>query len=419
MRPPITESLPLLVTLAVLVVVAAFLAAAEASLLRVSRVRAEVLAEQGDRAAGRVHRLTGDLTHTMNGVLLVVLLVQVGAATLAGVIAERHFGNTGVTIASVSLTLVMFVYAEAIPKTMAVRHPLATAKLVSIPVRIITAAVRPLVRLLVAFADLQAPGKGVETGVSVTEAELIRLAAEAEAAGAIEPTDRELIERAFVVGDVRIAEILVPRIDVVAVPEEMPVHRALDIAVAAGHRRIPVYRDDLDDVTGLVRIRDMARVVADEGHLPVSRLRRDVLVVPETNRLIDVLRDMQRHRTSMAVIVDEFGGTAGIATIEDVVEELVGEITDDDTAPVPEIRKVGGDHWIVEGGADLRDLGEALGANLPPGDWSTAAGLVIGLMGRIPDVGDSVTAAGFRFEVRAASRRRVRRIDVRRRDGPG
>jgi CBS domain containing-hemolysin-like protein len=252
----------------------------------------------------------------------------------------------------------------------------------------------------------------VETGVSVTEAELIRLAAQAEAAGAIEPTDRELIERAFVVGDVRIGEILVPRIDVIAVAEGTPVREALDMAVAAGHRRLPVYGRDLDDVTGLVRIRDMARVVADGGHLPVSGLRRDVLVVPETRRLIDVLRDMQRDRTSMAVVIDEYGGTAGIATIEDVVEELVGEITDDDVARVPEIRRVGRGRWIVEGGADVRDLGEALGADLPRGDWSTAAGLVIALAGRIPGVGDHVSIAGFRFEVRAATRRRVRRIEV-------
>jgi CBS domain containing-hemolysin-like protein len=277
---------------------------------------------------------------------------------------------------------------------------------------LIAALVRPAVRILVAFADLQAPGRGVETGVSVTEAELLRLAAEAEAAGSIEPTDRELIERAFTVGDLRVAEILIPRTDVVAVAEDTPVREALQVALAAGHRRIPIYSGNIDHVVGLTRLRDLARLVAEKGDLQVSVLRRDILVVPETRRLIDVLRDMQRERNSLAVVVDEFGGTAGIATSEDIIEELVGDIADDGKIPIPEIRAVGPGRWSVDGAADLRDLRTALRTDLPQRDWSTAAGLVIGLAGRIPAVGESVSIPGYRFEVTSATRRRVRRIEV-------
>ncbi len=406
------DSIPLIITLVVLIIAAAFLGAAEAALLRVPRVRAEVLAEQGDRAAARVSRLADDLTHTMNAVLLLVLLLQVGAATIAGIVAERSFGNTGVTIGSIVLTLVMFVYAEAIPKTLAVRRPMQVARLVAAPVAVLTTLVRPVVALLVRFADLQAPGRGVETGVTVSEAELIRLAAEAEAAGAIEATDRELIERAFLVGDISIGEILIPRVDVVGTPADATAREALETAVAAGHRRLPVYEDDLDSITGLVRIRDLARAVADTPEVPVSELVRDVLVVPETRRLIDVLRDLQRVRRSLAVVIDEFGGTAGIVTVEDVVAELVGEIGEEDIAPIPEIRQSGPGRWIVLGSADLRDLGSELGIDLPEGDWTTAAGLVIGIAGRIPSAGDSVNIAGFRFTVTTATKRRIRRIEV-------
>ncbi len=412
MTPPITDSIPLLVTLGGLVAVAAFLGASEASLLRVPQVRAEVMAEQGDRAAGRVSRLTADLTHTMNAVLLLVLLVQVSAATIAGVVAERHFGSTGVTIASVILTIVMFVYTEAIPKTFAVRHPMQVARVVSAPIAVLALLVRPVVRLLVGLADLQAPGKGVKTGVSVSEAELIRLAAKAEAEGSIESTDRQFIERAFAVGDMRITEILVPRVDVVAVRADATAQQALDVAVSAGHRRIPIYEGDLDNVTGMVRVRDLAPVVATTPELQVSELAIDVLAVPETRRLVDVLRDMQQARMWLAVVVDEFGGTAGIATIEDVVAVLVGDIADEHATPIPEIRPDGPGRWVVDGAADLRDLSEALGTDLPQGDWTTAAGLVIGLAGRIPATGDAVEIPGFRFEVTAATRRRVKRIEV-------
>ena len=411
MGPPLSASVPLLVGLAALVAIAAYLGAAEAALLRVSRVRAAVMAAEGDRAAARVVRLVDDLPRTMNAILLLVLLVQVGAATIAGVVAERHFGNTGVTVASVALTLVMFVYAEAIPKTLAVRNPTRVARAVSVPVAGLALVVRPLVGLLVRFADLQAPGKGVQTGMTMTEAELVALAVEAEAAGTIDETDRELIERAFAVGDLRVGEIVVPRIDVVAVNAGTPVEEALDRAVAAGHRRLPVYGRDLDDVTGVVRLRDLAAAVADgQTGLSVADLLTPVLAVPESLPIIRVLRQMQQQRRSLAVVIDEHGGTAGMVTIEDLVEELVGEIADEDAAPLPPVRRDGPGRWLVEGIADRRDLEESLGVRLPEGEWATAAGLVISECGRIPTPGETIAVGDFEVEVLAGTRWRIRRM---------
>ena len=204
----------------------------------------------------------------MNSVLLVVLLVQIGAATIAGVIAERHFGNAGVTIASVALTLLMFVYAEAIPKTVAVRRPLGVARMVSIPVAVIAFVTRPIVIVLLAFADLQAPGKGIPSRATVTEAELRRLAADAAAAGEIDPGDLELIERSFGVGDTPIGAAVVARPDVVFVRLENDLSTALDVALSSGHRRLPVCRKDLDDVTGVVRLRDLAAGVTSGSRTP-------------------------------------------------------------------------------------------------------------------------------------------------------
>ena len=412
MNPSAAASIPLLIVLVGLIALAAFLGAAEAALLRVPRVRAKVMADGGDRAARRVSRLVDDLTHTMNAVLLLVLLLQVGAATIAGIVTERHFGNTGVTIGSVILTLVMFEYAEAIPKTLALRRPMQVARWVALPVTWLVKPVQPIVWLLVRFADLQAPGRGVETGLTVTEAEIIALAAAAEAEGAIERSDRDLIERAFVVGDTKINEILIPRVDVVAVDAATPAAEALEIAVAARHRRMPVYEGDLDRVIGVVRIRDLAGATAETQELPVGGLATELPAVLEWRRAIDVLRDLQRKRKSMALVLDEFGGTAGIVTVENIVAELVGEIGEDDTTPVPEIQTLGEGHWAVLGSADLRDLSAALGASLPEGDWTTAAGLVIGQAGRIPAQGDVIVIDPYRYTITSATRRRVRRLEV-------
>jgi len=412
-RPPLSDSTGLLVALVVLILVAVVLAAAEAALLRVSRVRVAVLADEGDRRAARVLRLVEDLPRVMNAVLLVVLLVQIGAATIAGVVAERHFGNLGVTLASVVLTLVMFVYTESIPKTVAVRNPIAVARLVAAPVAAITLALRPIVAVLVAFADLQAPGKGLANRPEVTEAELRRLAVEAADAGEIAPSDLELMERAFAAGDEIVAAIMVPRPDVVALSVETPLRDALEVAIAQGHRRLPVYRGDLDDVLGVVRLRDLARAVADEHDVTLVDLLRPAAAVPETRRVVDLLRDLQEARHTIAVVIDEHGGTAGIATVEDVVEELVGTISEPDRGLLrPRIRRVSDTRWVVDGAADVDDLAEELGVDLPEGDWHTVAGLVLAFAGRIPEVGDEYVISGHTVRVLAADRRRVRRVSV-------
>lgn len=412
MRPPLSDSIPLLATLFGMVLVAAFLAAAETSLLRVSRVRLEVAAERGDRAAARLLSLERDLPRVLNAVLLTVLLVQVGAATIAGLVAERHFGNTGVTIASVLLTVVMFIYTESIPKTMAVRHPLAIARLVSRPVTVLVWAARPLVAVLVFLADLQTPGKGITSQATVTEAELRRMAAEAAAAGEIAPADLELIERSFAIGDTAISAVAVPRPDVIALPLETPIDRALEKALRSGHRRLPVYRDDLDNITGVVRLRDLAAADAAGGPATLAELQRPVLIAPETRPVLEVLRDMQATGQHLAVLVDEHGGTAGIATVEDAVEQLVGSIDEAGPTRVAPIRHLGPGRWDIDATTDLPALEKALGASLPAGKWRTVAGMVIGASGRLPRVGDRVEVPGFTFRVTAATRRRVVRVEA-------
>ena len=401
----------LLIALVVLFLFAVFLAAAEASLLRVPRVRVEVLAEQGDHGAVRVLGLVEDLSRVMNTVLLTVLLVQIGAATLSGVFAERHFGGIGITITSIILTIILFVYAEAIPKTYAVRRPLRVARFVARPVEALTWLLHPIVSLLIWFADLQAPGKGIAGQVGVSEEELRRLAAEAAQVGEIERSDAELVERAFELGDKRVKEIQVPRPDIVAIAADGSIREALDIALASGHRRLPVYEGDLDHITGVVRLRDLAAAVTQGHSGNVGDLTSKPLVVPESKRVIELLREMQAAALHVAVAVDEHGGTAGIVTIEDVVAELVGDVADEGERRVSEIRAVG-DRIVVEATADVDDLASRLGVPLPTGDFHTVGGLVIDVAGRIPTVGEEVEIAGLRFRVVRGTRRRVGTLEV-------
>ncbi|MBW3666448.1 MAG: DUF21 domain-containing protein, partial [Actinobacteria bacterium] len=231
---------PLLVLLAFALLLAVFLAAAESSLLRISEIRARSLAKTGDARARRVARLLARLPEVLNLILLLALLSQIGAATITGILAQRWFGNVGVTIASIVLTVLLFIYGEAIPKTYAIRHAEKTAKFVSSAIALLDRLLRPLVALLVWIADIQLPGPGITTTPTVTEEELKLLAGEAVHEGEITEQDRILIERAFRFGDRRADDIMVARPEIVAVDADTPLDEAIEAALRSGHRRIPV-----------------------------------------------------------------------------------------------------------------------------------------------------------------------------------
>jgi len=406
----VSAEIPLIVTFVVAFAAAVFLAAAETSLLRVSPVRAATLAATAGKRGERLVRLIGRLPRVLNTILLTALLAQIGAATVVGILAERWFGSLGVTLASIALTVVLFIYAEAIPKTYAVRHSDRVALAVSAPVAALEWVLRPVVSLLVAIADLQAPGKGITTSPTVTEDELQLLAGKAAAEGEIDPDDEELIKRVFRFGDRRTDDIMIPRTEIVGVSEETPVGEALQIALEAGHRRLAVHTGSLDHVSGMVRLRDLVAVPLDRADMPTGALSQEPLTAPETKRIVPLLREMQETGTHFAVVIDEYGGTAGIVTVEDIVEELLGSISEDDVDE--EFVPLGESGWSISGLLPVEDLEDLTGAHFGDGEWNTAAGLVVTHLGRLPDVGDEVSVAGCRLRVTATRGRRILRIEV-------
>ncbi len=398
---------PLVALLVGLFLAAVFAALSETALLRASRVRVQALAAEGRRAAQRLDRLQHRLPQVLNAILLLALLSQIGAASLAGLLAQEWFGQVGVTVASVLLTVVLFVYGEAIPKTFAVRHPEAVGMVLSGPVATVEVVLRPLVVVLVWFADLQMPGKGIQTGPTITEDELRLLADMAVREGEITEEDRELIDRAFRLGDRMVDEIMVPRTEVVGVDVETPVATAMERALTHGHRRLVVFKGDIDTPVGVARLRDLISAADDA---PIGDVMLPILATPESRRVLDVLEDMKRHRIHLAAVIDEFGGTAGIVTVEDVVEELFGDIAQDPLEA--DVVEVGG-AWSVAGSLPVAD---AAGLFDDPtaleGEWSTVAGLVLGHAGRLLSEGESVEIGGRTVVVTALRGRRIDRVHI-------
>jgi CBS domain containing-hemolysin-like protein len=328
--------IPLLIVVLVLCFIGvAVLAIAEVSIVRVRRSAVLAGAEVNPRRSTELIALLDDLPIVLNSILFFVLLLQITSATVGAFLAEQWFGGFGLPFASVALTLTLFVYAEAIPKTLAVRDPHRMALRVTPLVALLSASIRPIVAALLRLADLQSPGQGATLGVFTAE-EIVSVANEAAQAGQIDADDAELVARSFEFNDLLLAEVMVHRNDIVHVAKDSLPADALSTAIAAGHRRLPVTGRDIDEIVGTVRLRDLAAQIDEGSDTVVGSLAAPLLRCRPDERLSTVLSQMQTSGSFLVIVTDPTGRTLGLATIEDIVAELVGEIADDHAEPVPQ-----------------------------------------------------------------------------------
>ncbi len=408
------EDAVLLVVVAVLLVGSAFLALAETSLVRMSRAKALGLAEEGRRGAKVLVQLTEDPPSFLNPVLLLVLISQLVVATLVGILAVRWFGAWGVAAATLFEIVVIFVFAEAVPKNWAVRHPersaLAAAPVVSAVVRFWP--VRMLSTGLIGLADVFIGGRGVG-GAAVTESELLAMADVAVEGEVIETEERALIHSIIEFGDTVVREVMVPRTDMVTVLADETVELALARALEAGFSRMPAVEHQIDDVAGVAYTKDLIRAVraGQDGDLVRDHLRA-AHFVPETKRVSDLMREMQAEKFHLAVVVDEYGGTAGLVALEDLIEELVGEIVDEFDVEEPPVEHLASGELRVSARLPVDEVNDLVDGHLPTGAWDTVGGLVFDLLGHVPEAGESVTSDGLRLVVDRVNGRRIERVRI-------
>lgn len=405
-----TAELEMSVAIVVLFVVSIFLAMAETALTRLSPTRARAIAGEGGMGARRLPALVERPEEFLNVVLLVVLVCQLVQATLVGILGERLFGSWGVAVATIVNVVVVFVVAEAIPKTWAIEHTERAARLSSGVVwRLSRLWPLPwIARGLIGLTNVIIPGKGLKKGPFVSEEEFLALAEEAVSADILEEGERELIEQVIEFGDTICREVMMPRPDVLAVADTMSVAEVLDRSLTAGHSRVPVYGDGIDDVTGVAYVKDLVRASRSgrDGD-PVRRFARRPFFVPETKRIAELLGEMRSRKSHIAVVVDEYGGTAGIVTMEDLIEELVGEISDEYDVDDAMVQHLPGGSVRLRARMSIDEASEVLGVELPDGDWDTLGGLMFHLLGHVPFEGESVVHDGFRLRAEQVKGRRI------------
>jgi len=387
---------PQIVIGAIALVVVAWLAAcAEAGLARVSSFRAEEAVKSGRRGGAKLAQVAADPTRYLNVALLVRVACEMAAAALVTYACLEAFAATwqALLVAIAVMVLVSYVAVGVSPRTIGRQHPLNTATAAAYVLVPLAQVMGPIPSLLILIGNALTPGKGFRRGPFASEAELRALVDLAEKESLIEDEERRMVHSVFELGDTLVREVMVPRTDLVTIERFKTIRQALTLALRSGFSRIPVTGESEDDIIGIVYLKDLVRKthISREAESDlVSTAMRPAVFVPDTKNAGDLLREMQKERNHVAVVIDEYGGTAGIVTIEDILEEIVGEITDEYDRELPPVVDLGEGRYRVTARLDITDLGELYGLEeYDDEDVETVGGLLAKALGRVPIAGAS------------------------------
>jgi CBS domain containing-hemolysin-like protein len=415
----------LLVIAAALVPIAGLLAAADAAITMVSPARLEELAREDRRGASSLLTITEDRPRYTNLLLLLRITAEITATVMVAKVALTTLGFqfwVGLLLVAV-MVVVTYVGIGVLPRTIGRQHPYPVGLALAGPTRALARLLAPVASLLILIGNAITPGRGFREGPFSSDIELRELVDIAGSRGVVEETEREMLQSVFDLGDTIVREVMVPRTETVWIERDKTLRQALALASRSGMSRIPVVGEDLDDIVGVAYLKDLiapAMNLAPDDQGPVlTQIMREPVFVPESKNVDDLLREMQRDRTHFAVVVDEYGGTAGIVTIEDILEEIVGEITDeyDADTPAPVVPLPDGS-FRVSARLPVEDLGELFDVELDDDEVDTVGGLLAQQLGRVPLPGSEVGVAGLFLHgepgVDRRGRPRVQTVLVRR-----
>ena len=408
-----SESSLYIAVLAVLILLSAYFSATETAFTSLNQIRMKKMAADGDKKAKLALKIFSDYDNLLSTILIGNNIVNIASASLATVIFTKWFGDAGVTISTAVMTVVVLIFGEISPKSIAKEKPESFSKFSAPIMRVLFICFKPVNFIFSQWKKLLMKIMKIgDKKSSITEEELKTIVDEVQQDGVIDSHEGELLRSALDFGDLEVSEILTPRVDVEAVEEEDSLEELEKVFMESGYSRIPVYKETLDNITGVVYQKDFY-MKRDNKYLHVTDLMRETIYVSENMLVFKLLRLMQRSKVHMAVVVDEFGGTVGIITIEDILEELVGEIYDEHEEVLEEIRKVGENRFIIDCSINFEDMMEYFGYSPEEEyDFVTVSGWVMYQLGKIPEPGDTFTYDKFTVTVTKTDSRRVTEIEI-------
>ncbi len=389
-------------------------ASAQAAFARLSRTHVKDLVAQGRRGAGRLDEIYGDVARYLNVLLLLRVACELSAVVLVAAIFVRVFGAGarafGLTAAV--MIVVSYIAVGVSPRTLGQQHADSVALAAAVILHPLARVFGPLTRLLISMGNALTPGKGFREGPFASEAELRDLVDLLEQRRLIEPGEREMIHSVFEFGDTLAREVMVPRTEIVFIERDKTLRQALSLALRSGFSRIPVVGENEDDVVGIAYLKDIVarshEFRAGESVEKIESIMRPATYVPESKPIDELLGEMQAKQIHLAIVIDEYGGTAGLVTIEDILEELVGEIADEYDFEQPAVEWLSADRARVTARLSVDELSEMFGVAIEARDVETVGGLLAHALGRVPIAGSEATVAGLRLTAESLAGRRNR-----------
>ncbi len=405
----------MIIAIFVLMAFSAMLAMAETALTRMSRIRAGSLVEDGRRGSRPLQKLVDSPDQWLNALLFLLLVCHLIIGFFVPYLLDEPFGAWGILGGIVAEAVVIFVFSELVPKNYAVRNAdraaLAVAPIISAIVRF--PLIRLMQRALVVLANILVKGRIDEPTTS--EQELLAMADAALHEDVIEKDERSMIHSIIEFGDTIVREVMKPRPDMVTIEASHSVDEAMDIAIKAGFSRIPVIRESKDDIAGVVYAKDLMRAQRDgKQNQPVAAIIRQAHFCPESKRVSEMMREMQSQKFHMAIVLDEYGGTAGLVTLEDLIEELIGEIVDEYDVEDPQIERLSNGDFRVDAAMLIDELNELLEVEWPSADWDSIGGLVFDKLGHVPHEGETLVFQGHQLRAERVKGRRIGRVRITR-----
>ena len=428
----VDSSVPLVILLG-LVFLHAFFAAAQVAIVSIRKSRLNQLIEEGHPAAHWVSELAEDATRLLTTTQLSLKLLGFMAVALAAAVYGDRLANwlagwsperlssvsqpLAIGLITLGLALLVLVFGELIPRELAARKPEPFVLWAIHPMRAAAAIAMPVARLVVAVNHLLTGQQGeIPHGLPfIIEEEIKTLVDAGEEGGFIEEEEKEMIYSIFEFGDTLAREVMVPRIDMVAIEANTGIREALEVVIQAGHSRVPVYDETIDNIVGILYAKDLLRYWHhDISGLKLRDVLRNVYYIPETKKVDELLEELQQRKVHIAIVVDEYGGTAGLVTIEDILEEIVGEIQDEYDSEEAFMEVVSEDEIIFNGRIDLDDVNHIMSLELPTDTSDTLGGLIYTNLGRVPAVGDKIHIRNVEIMVLSVMRRQIKKVKVTR-----
>ena len=388
----------------------------ETALMALSKIRIRHMVEEGVKGAKLVEKLAEDPSRLLGAILIGNNIVNIGASALATSVAVKAFGEGAVGVVTIVMTILVLIFGEITPKSIAKQNSESVALKVSKIINIVVKLFRPFIAIFTAISGLfirLLGGDPKATEPFITEEELKTMVGVSEEEGVLEDVEKEMIFNVFEFADSQVKDVMVQRVDVVAVDINAPYDEVINIIKTEQFSRIPVYNQNIDDVIGILNVKDLIIASQSKENFKISDYMREPYYTFEFKKISELFNEMKKTRNHMSVVLDEYGGNVGIVTIEDLIEEVVGEIEDEyDDEEDNDIIVVKEDEYIVDGSARLDHIGDLIGVTMESEEFDSVGGLVIGELGRFPEQSEEVNLNNIRFVVEEVDKNRIKKVRI-------